>query len=591
MASNFHRYFFTKIRRSLPSTLRSLRHYYFYTFSVASLICLVVLIPVFILTDQVLSTWTSLVCAILIALTLGLWRLGVPLCWVQFFFQVIVTGSICFSAYHSGGMTSPVMFWLGIVPILPMFTASRRWSYAWLLFSFVSLVLLYLAQLKGLVLQEIAIAQEALTFSTTMIGLLCITQAILFMLYDAANAQSARKLQQKNRSLKTLSHDLHIANIQNARFLSTVSHEIRTPLNAVMGYMGLLRNATDLTRETSNYVRGADSSANHLLTVINDLLDYAQIQQGKLVLTYQPVNLCAVLNKTFQSLAPKASQQGIGYVLYMAPDIPPWVHTDRHRLVQIFSNLLSNALKFTTEGSVVVHIFHKSDPHEPRTSILSIKVHDSGIGIPESAARRIFEPFFQLETPPSLGDGNALKGNGLGLAITQCLVQSLGGFIHLTSQEGIGSCFEVQLPINSCPSNARTNHRPLNPSNLEGIYLLIVDDHTTNRLVASATIKRELPDTRIDEASNGTEAIALMKTRCYDLVLMDLLMPDFSGVEVVRRIRAECAAPHRDVKVIALTAYVSEDALNQCKEVGIKTLLPKPFDRAVLIQTVLQYTT
>jgi signal transduction histidine kinase len=156
------------------------------------------------------------------------------------------------------------MFWLGIVPILPMFTASRRWSYAWLLFSFVSLVLLYLAQLKGLVLQEIAIAQEALTFSATMIGLLCITEAILFMLYDAANAQSARKLQQKNRSLKTLSHDLHIANIQNARFLSTVSHEIRTPLNAVMGYMGLLRNATDLTRETSNYVRGADSSANHL---------------------------------------------------------------------------------------------------------------------------------------------------------------------------------------------------------------------------------------------------------------------------------------------------------------------------------------
>ena len=591
MASNFHRYFFTKIRRRLPSSLRSLKHYYFYTFSVTSLICLVLLIPIFILTNQVLSTWTSLVCAVLLTFTLALWRSGMSLSWVQFFFQMTVTGSICFSAYHSGGMTSPVMIWLGIVPILPMFTASRRWSYAWLLFSFVSVILLYWAQSKGHVPQGQPITQESLTFSALMIGLLCITQAILFMLYDSANAQSIRKLQQKNRSLKTLSQDLHMANIHKARFLSTVSHEIRTPLNAVMGYLGLLRNAPHLPLETSRYIEGADSSAAHLLTVISDLLDYAQIQQGKLVLTYQPVNLSAVLNQAFQSLAPKAAQLEIGYVLHMAPDLPACVHTDPHRLVQIFLNLLGNALKFTTQGSVVVHILYKSAPHDPGTSILSIKVHDSGIGIPESATRRIFEPFFQLETPPTLGNGNALKGNGLGLAITQCLVQSLGGFIHLTSQEGIGSCFEVQLPINSSPSNASIRHKPLNPSNLDGVHLLIVDDHATNRLVASATIKRELPQTRIDEASNGTEALAMMKTHCYDLVLMDLLMPDFSGIEVVRRIRAECLTPHRDVKVVALTAYVSDEALNQCKEVGIEALLPKPFDKTVLIQTVLQHTT
>lgn len=590
MPSNFDRYLFIKIRRSLPPHLRSSKDFYFLTFSITSLVGLLFVIVVLAFTQQILLADASIFCAAMLSLTLTLWRLGISLTWVQFLFQLSVVGGICFGAYFTGGLSSPVMMWMGIVPILPLFTVSRRWSYVWLFFSFTCVFFLYWAQLRGFVTEQNPFSDQALTLGATMIVMLCITQVIIFMLYESANAQSIRQINRKNQALNNLSHDLQMANVHKARFLSTVSHEIRTPLNAVMGYLGLLRKTPQHVPDTAAYLEGAEKSASHLLTVINDLLDYSQIQQGKLALNYQTVDLRQLLSEAFQSFAPKASKLDIHYALHLDPALPIWAYTDPHRLAQIFTNLLDNALKFTASGSVIAHVLHKHDPQPAATHTLWIKVHDSGIGIPEKSIRRIFEPFIQLDTPPTLGNDNGLRGNGLGLTITRHLVQNLGGFMHLSSQEGVGSCFEVQLPINFRTPEDSSELMVLDPSQQKHIHLLIVDDHATNRLVASATIKQDLPYARIDEARNGTQAVAMMKACCYDLVLMDLLMPDLSGIEVVKRIRTECAAPHRDVKVVALTADVSDRAVHQCKEIGIEVLIPKPFDRAMLIQTVLQQT-
>jgi CheY-like chemotaxis protein len=147
----------------------------------------------------------------------------------------------------------------------------------------------------------------------------------------------------------------------------------------------------------------------------------------------------------------------------------------------------------------------------------------------------------------------------------------------------------VLLPIQTTRAPVTSTQTPLNQTHPEEIYLLLVDDHATNRLVASATIKRGMPNARIDEARNGTEAIEKMKANLYDVVLMDLLMPDYSGIEVVRKIRSECQPPYSEVDVVALTANVAENAVNECLEVGIRELLPKPFDREVLIRTILQH--
>ena len=171
------------------------------------------------------------------------------------------------------------------------------------------------------------------------------------------------------------------------------------------------------------------------------------------------------------------------------------------------------------------------------------------------------------------------------------MIKNLGGVITLRSQLGWGSTFTVNLPIQKADAPIVNIHPQVIQTQQDEIYLLLVDDHATNRLVASATIKQGLPTARIDEARNGEEAIEKMKKNHYDLVLMDLIMPDYSGIDVTRIIRAECPQPLCDVKVVALTANMADYVVKACLEVKILQLLPKPFDREVLIRTILQHVT
>ena len=545
--------------------------------------------PLLIYAGQWRPGWSSGLCALLISACLALWRAGIPIPLVQIGYQATLMWGILFNAYHSGGVASPVMIWMGIVPILPLFTVSRRWSYAWLIISFISVVVIYWAQLHGMVPLSEGKSQQELALSAIMIGLLCITQIMLVMTYDSANAQNIRHIKRKNETLNTLSQDLQLANVHKDRFLATVSHEMRTPLNAIMGYLGLLRTTDNLPTIATSYVQGAQNSAAHLLTVINDLLDYSQIRQGKLVFTPQTVNLHQVLEETHQTLAPKAAGQAIDYILDIDTNLPHWVLIDPHRFAQIFLNLLGNALKFTEHGTVTTRVRFEPTPLELDAGLLIMQVQDTGIGIPSESINHIFEPFVQLDAKSNLGNDNSLRGNGLGLSITQNLIRNLGGAISLVSQVGVGSTFEVHLPIKTAQAPAASNQSPVDQTHQDEVYLLLVDDHATNRLVASATIKRGLPNAHIDEARNGTEAIEKMKANHYDLVLMDLIMPDYSGIEVTRIIRTECQPPLCDVEVVALTANVAEDAVKACLEVGIHELLPKPFDREVLIRTILQH--
>ncbi len=589
MDTDLKRGLYSSIRNKLPPHLRSVEDYYFLSFSISAVFWLTLLSPFLIYADQWRPGWTSAVCALLISLCIALWRAGVPIPWVQLIYQSTLMWGILFNAYYSGGVASPVMVWMGIVPILPLFTVSRKWSYAWLIISFSSVVFIYWAQLNGLIPLAANQDENQLALSASMIGVLCITQVMLVMTYDSANAQHIRNIQKQNETLNTLSQELRLANVHKDRFLATVSHEMRTPLNAIMGYLGLLRTTDHLPTIATTYVQGAQNSSAHLLTVINDLLDYSQIRQGKLVFTPLTVNLHEVLKETHQTLAPKAAEQALDYSLDIDSNLPQWVRIDPHRFKQIFLNLVGNALKFTKAGSITTHVRFEKDPRHPEKGQLVLLVKDTGIGIAKDSIKQIFEPFVQLDTQAKLGNDNSLRGNGLGLSITQNLIKSLGGTITLTSEVDVGSTFEVHLPIKTTKAPVASDEAPTDQTHQDEIYLLLVDDHATNRLVAAATIKRGLPNARIDEARNGAEAIEKMKANHYDLVLMDLIMPDYSGVEVTRIIRTECQPPLCHVEVVALTANVADDAVKACLEVGIRELLPKPFDRQVLIRTILQY--
>jgi signal transduction histidine kinase/CheY-like chemotaxis protein len=593
------------IKRKLPLHLRRTRNIFFVSFSVCTLIGLLCIAAWLYWIGSRLSAHTCIAAAAMVSLSIGIWRYGGGVPWASAVYQTTLMSLILFNASITGGVMSPVMTWLAIIPLLPLFTASRTWALISMATSFASVVGLYTLQAHGWLPQEATTfalqsaedlvnnadtaSWQSMSFAAGMFSLMLFAQMVLVQTYDTANAHHLRRLRHTNHRLENLSTNLRIANAHKDQFLAMVSHEMRTPLNAVMGYLGLLAEDTRVPSAVTEYVHGARNSASHLLTVINDLLDFSQIQQGKLVLTPQAVNLRQMLSTTHQTLAHRAQRQGLTYPLTLDDNLPAWGWIDPHRLTQIIINLLGNALKFTPQGEVRMHVSYQADPDTPKHGTLSISVQDTGLGIPDEAREAIFQPFVQLKaSDQQQKSGNALRGNGLGLAITRSLVKSHKGVLEVESCVGQGSTFRVHLPIEEVAPPVMAPHCE-HVTHDAALNLLVVDDHITNRLVASAAIMRGLPNAHIDQACNGEEALEKMRTQRYDVVLMDLVMPDISGTDVIRRIRADQTHPHPNVPVIALTANVAEDAVTECLSLGFKEVLPKPFDRDVLIQTILSH--
>jgi signal transduction histidine kinase/ActR/RegA family two-component response regulator len=592
------------IKRKLPLHLRRTRNIFFVSFTVCALIGLLCIATWLYWMDSRTSANSALWASGMILISIGVWRYGGGVTWGGLIYQITLMSLILYNAAITGGVTSPVMTWLAIIPPLPLFTASRKWAMASMGTSLLGVMGLYAIQSHGMLPpnsaefalqsadalnQGVDSSWQSMSFAAGMFSLMLLAQMILVQTYDTANAHHLRRLKQTNQRLENLSTNLRTANAHKDQFLAMVSHEMRTPLNAVMGYLGLLAEDARIPPEVSDYVQGARNSASHLLTVINDLLDFSQIQQGKLVLSPQAVKLRDMLTTTHQTLAHRAQRQKLAYPLVLDDDIPQWGLIDPHRLTQIIINLLGNALKFTQQGEVRMHVSYKADSMQANRGTLRISVQDSGPGIPADSLEEIFQPFVQLKaSDQQQKSGNALRGNGLGLAITRSLVKSHKGTLEVESTVGLGSTFWVNLPIEEvAPPVATPINQPITHD--AEIKLLIVDDHITNRLVASAAILRSIPNALIEQACNGTEALEKMRSHRYDVVLMDLIMPDLSGTEVVQRVRTDSNHPYPDVPVIALTANVAEDAVKQCLALGFKEVLPKPFNRDVLIQTILTY--
>ena len=592
------------IKRRLPSHLRRTRNIFFVSFTVCALVGLLTIAGWLHWMESPRSANSALIASGMVALSMCVWRYGGGVTWGGLLYQITLMGVVLYNAAITGGVTSPALTWLAIIPLLPLFTASRAWALVSMCASLLSVMLLYFAQAHGMLpaaetqfaLQSVAdntshadASWQSMSFAAGMFSLMLFAQMVLVQTYDTANEQHLRRLRQSNKRLETLSSNLKLANAHKDQFLAMVSHEMRTPLNAVMGYLGLLSSDAQLPQAAGQYVQGARNSASHLVTVINDLLDFSQIQQGKLVLSPQAVNLRDMLSSTHQTLAPRANDQGLGYPLDLDASLPNWASVDPHRLAQIIINLLGNALKFTAQGQVCMRVSFEREVDNAKRGMLNISVQDTGSGIAAESLDAIFQPFVQLKiSDNAVKTGNALHGNGLGLAITRSLVKSHKGTISVQSALGVGSTFTVKLPIEEVAPPARVQSTDA-ITHAAALDLLVVDDHLTNRLVVTATIKRSLPNANIDHATNGIEAGEKMRQHRYDLVLMDLIMPDISGTEVVRRIRNDVNHPFPDVPVIALTANVAEEAVNECMALGFKDVQPKPFDKDVLIQAILAH--
>ena len=588
--NNLNYRFYLWVLRKLPPRLRSTQNFYFLLNSFFAVVFLVPIGPLMLWLQNPYAGWSCSAAAVVLSANILLWRKGLSLLWVHGIYQTVLMFLIYYNAAMTYGVSSTMLVFMGVVPMLPVFTVGRAWALFWVLLSFVLLGLLLALQLNDYLPIRAGLDWHNLMQSAVCIVVLECTQIILVFVYDSANSQNLANLHRKNIRLAKLSSALMIADSHKDKFLAMVSHDMRTPLNAVIGYLGLLGDNKQLSEESKDFVNSAQHAAAHLLTVINDLLDFSQIRLGQLTLHPQVINLPLVIQQTFHTLSNQANEAQLDYSIDISPQVPTWVLLDQNRLSQILINLLGNAIKFTPKGHVHMHV---SVATSNDTMELVCRIEDTGIGMSPGQQERIYQPFTQVhDTATSLRLSEPMRGNGLGLAITQSLVKSHFGRLQLQSALGKGSVFTLYLPItvSVLPANPVPVFNLATSHDMSPIHVLVVDDNDVNRLIVSTTLMRSFPNAIIEEAANGQQGLDKMRLTVFDLALIDLVMPDLDGSEVVAMVRKSCPEPYRSVPVIALTANVAQDAIDRCKAAGVDEVLAKPFDRQTLIRAVRHYT-
>ncbi len=394
-----------------------------------------------------------------------------------------------------------------------------------------------------------------------------ITFVGLFMDVDDARRMSAQLEQQKNDLQDALAAAQH-ANRAKTTFLNNMSHDIRTPMNAIIGFTSLAAAHIDHPEQVQDYLAKITTSSNHLLSLINDVLDMSRIESGKMKIEEKEASLPEIMHDLKTIVQSDITAKQLEFYIDTADVVNEHVLCDKLRLNQVLLNLLSNAMKFTMPGGIVsVRVIQKGAASEGRASY-DFQVKDTGIGMSKEFLAHVFDPFERERTSTVSG----IQGTGLGMAITKNIVDMMDGTISVTSEEGKGSTFTVSLQLQTCSGPVRQEEIP----QLKGLRALVADDDFNT--CSSVTKMLSTIGLRPDWTTSGKEAV--LRTRLaweqgdeYAVFIIDWLMPDMNGVEVVRRVRTIIG---EEKPIIILTAYDWSDIEEEARDAGVTAFCSKP---------------
>ena len=400
------------------------------------------------------------------------------------------------------------------------------------------------------------------------------------------------------------------ANHAKSDFLANMSHEIRTPINAVLGMNEMIlredrralntddknidcETAKDALKNIGVYAADVENAGHNLLALVNDILDFSKIEAGRLDLVEAPYKLTSILNNLSNMVLFKAQDKGLNFIIDVDETLPNELLGDEMRVKQILTNILNNAVKYTEKGHVKLSI--KGEKQNDDKILLTVEVEDTGIGIKEQDRAKLFKQFQRLE----MEKNSTVEGTGLGLVITQRLLEMMGGSIYVESEYGKGSVFTVQIPQKIVSENAVGDFQERFKANVmeaktyresfraPSAHILIVDDTRINLTVATNLLKNT--GIQIDTATGGAQAVNMAEKNLYDVILMDQRMPEMDGTEALHRIRATEGGKSKDMPVICLTADAVVGAKERYLAEGFSDYLTKPIDSYELEKMLIKH--
>lgn len=425
-----------------------------------------------------------------------------------------------------------------------------------------------------------------------LLATIALTCLIALIIAFSIMANILKKREQDALEARRLKQEADKANQEKTRFLAMMSHEIRTPMNGILGITELMMNS-GLDEPQRDYARHVYSSANELMRIMNDVLDFSKVEAGKIEIEHAPFDPCDILNEVSALHQPALMKKHLRLETSVSADMPEQLIGDAGHIRQVLGNLVQNAIKFTNAGHIMVSLETRPDQNDAQRIHIRYTVSDTGIGIDPQVQARLFEPYTQADNSIS----RAYGGTGLGLSICKRLVELMQGHISCQSAVGTGSHFSFEIPCQRCtrvPQPADDASMPITESatsqqTSRPIRVLIAEDTPINMQLARMLLEKK--GYLVDEAENGQLALNALAQQDYDLVLMDCMMPVMDGYEATRRLRAREAEHNLPrTPVIALTASAIEGDRERCLAAGMDDYLTKPFTAADFQAVVKRWT-